>query len=80
MEESDPDWEEVVPESEEAVPCADCGERVYPGSTRGYAPSESWGLCWSCAIRRGGSYDADQDRWTRAPHVADLRRTWQPRK
>lgn len=59
-------------EAEQYAACADCGAQILPSADRGYAFGAQGALCWSCAIRRGGSYDADQDRWTVAPEVADL--------
>jgi hypothetical protein len=55
--------------------CRDCGE---PTGERAYGFGDSEALCWSCALRRGGSYDADQGRWAVAPDTSDLP-PWQPR-
>lgn len=33
--------------------------------------ADAW-LCFDCAVRRGGVYDSEEDRWTTAPNVADL--------
>jgi hypothetical protein len=40
---------------------------------RSYEFGEQSQLCWSCAIRRGGSYDAKHERWTTKPSTANLR-------
>jgi len=59
-------------EEPEAIPCADCGEAIF-ASGRGYAfGTEQW-LCWQCAERRGGRYDAHRECWSGAPEVGDLR-------
>lgn len=34
--------------------------------------SEDEGLCWSCAVRRGGEYDSEHERWGKAPRLDDL--------
>lgn len=54
------------------APCASCGEVISPATDGGFAYGTQGVLCWECAIRRGGSYDADQDRWTTPPDVSDL--------
>lgn len=61
-------------EAEEIVPCADCGAPVEPGRDRGYAigGERTLALCWDCAIRRGGAYEEDEDRWVRPPQTDDL--------
>jgi hypothetical protein len=58
-------------EADQLVACVECGARIAPGTGRGYGFGESL-LCFSCAIARGGLYDADEDRWTVDPQVADL--------
>jgi hypothetical protein len=58
-------------ESRELLCCVACGalvdtrEGVYSFGTQGV-------LCFSCALRRGGAYDAAHDRWTHSPDVSDL--------
>jgi hypothetical protein len=52
--------------------CADCGARVLSGAEAGYGFGDNAVLCASCATRRGGSYDARQERWVEPPRVADL--------
>ena len=56
------------------VPGSDCGAGVYMSGSRAYGIGDWGALCWSCAIRRGGQYDADEERWTTAPSTDDLRR------
>ena len=58
-------------EAEQISSCADCGAPTAPDD-RSYAFGTTGLLCWKCGVRRGGSYEADEDRWTRAPDVADL--------
>jgi hypothetical protein len=60
-------------EREVAAACADCGEPIESGGARSYEFGEQSQLCWSCAIRRGGSYDAKRERWTTKPSTANLR-------
>ncbi|MEN8182092.1 MAG: hypothetical protein ABFS46_06110 [Myxococcota bacterium] len=58
-------------ESRELLSCVDCGalvdprEGVYGFGTEGV-------ICFECALRRGGEYDAARDRWTKLPDVSDL--------
>ena len=52
--------------------CADCGAPILRGAEAGFAFGEDAMLCSSCAIRRGGSYDARQERWLEPPRVADF--------
>lgn len=52
--------------------CADCGAVISIATDRGFSFGAQGVLCWECAIRRGGSYDANEDRWTEPPDVADL--------
>lgn len=52
--------------------CLDCGEIVDEALGRTFTFGENGILCWRCAERRGGEYDASEDRWLAAPRVADL--------
>lgn len=61
-------------ESEELIPCAACGAVVDRSTGRGYGFGSDTILCYDCAERRGGSYDALQDRWVEAPRIDDLAR------
>jgi hypothetical protein len=51
--------------------CGDCGasigevDRSYPFGTDSV-------LCEACALRRGGVYDEQEDRWITHPFVDDL--------
>lgn len=60
-------------ETRELSDCADCGAETLPARDRAYASGEIV-LCWACALRRGGSYDEEQDRWVVPPATADLPR------
>lgn len=61
-------------ELEDATPCAACDAMVEPGAARGYGFGSDAVLCWQCAVDRGGSYDAEQERWVSPPRVDDLAR------
>jgi hypothetical protein len=45
---------------------------IDPGADRGFLFGSDGVLCWGCAERRGGSYDARRERWSRPPRVDDL--------
>jgi hypothetical protein len=53
------------------LPCASCGLTTSPDE-RMYAFGVERGLCFDCAVSRGGFYDEDRDRWTIEPRVEDL--------
>jgi hypothetical protein len=57
---------------EETSPCADCGAAIVTAD-RAYEFGSDQLLCWQCAERRGGRYDVQEERWSRAPDLADLR-------
>jgi hypothetical protein len=57
---------------EEQTTCLECGEAIWPEKDRAFAASPESYLCFECAERRGGVYDAQQDRWTTPPDVTDL--------
>jgi hypothetical protein len=59
-------------EDAESSACADCGALVDLAGARTFAFGEQSLLCWSCAIRRGGRYDAGREAWSTPPSVADL--------
>jgi hypothetical protein len=64
-------------EEEGTLTCADCGAATY-AADRAYAFGSEQLLCWQCAERRGGRYDARQERWSHPPDVANLRRGLDP--
>ena len=60
-----------IEEAEDLTECWDCGTPVSTADAI-YAFGEQGLLCHRCALRRGGTYDAKQERWVGAPDVADL--------
>ena len=58
-------------EYDDLYQCIDCGAEIAPGTDRVFAVSPEEYLCFDCSVRRGGQYDADEDRWVRVPWVAD---------
>ena len=69
-----PEEEQADEVAELAQPCADCGAQVVAAADRAFEFGTQELLCWQCAERRGGRYDAHQERWSVAPDVAGLRR------
>ncbi|MBI2388310.1 MAG: hypothetical protein HYV09_01725 [Deltaproteobacteria bacterium] len=58
-------------EYDELYQCIDCKSPISPETDRAFAVSPEEYLCFDCAVRRGGLYDGDEDRWIRAPFVGD---------
>ncbi len=58
-------------ESRELLCCVACGAVVDTREGVYNFGMESM-LCFSCALGRGGVYDAAHDRWTQNPDVSDL--------
>jgi hypothetical protein len=56
----------------EPTVCCDCGASIWPEVARAFACSPEAYLCFECAERRGGVFDATEERWIVAPNVADL--------
>ncbi len=52
--------------------CADCGLDTGLDDSRAFEVTDDEVLCWACALRRGGVFDAEQERWTVPPDLADL--------
>ena len=52
--------------------CADCGAELRPDDRRTYDSGFGVTVCWSCALARGGVFDAARDQWAVAPNVANL--------
>lgn len=52
--------------------CADCGAEFEPERQEGFRFGRQGVLCFDCALGRGGSYDAPQDRWTVQPRLDGL--------
>jgi hypothetical protein len=61
-------------EAGELVDCAVCGATVDVRGGRAYVFGGGGALCFECAVGRGGSFDAAQDRWVEAPRISDLPR------
>ena len=59
-------------ETEQYANCSDCGATIDPGADRGFLFGADGVLCWGCAERRGGSYDARRECWSRPPRIDDL--------
>jgi hypothetical protein len=47
--------------------CCDCGAEIWPEVDRAFACATGTYLCFACAERRGGVYDANEDRWLAPP-------------
>jgi hypothetical protein len=63
----------VTPEAiGELEVCWDCKTTISWMANRAFTFGADGVLCWSCAVRRGGIYEAAHDRWTRAPEIGDL--------
>lgn len=64
----------MEPEEQDFEPgiCVVCGATVAVGAEPGFGFGAGNQLCWSCAVARGGRYDADRDVWERAPDLAGL--------
>jgi hypothetical protein len=58
-------------ESDQLVTCIACGGVVDPRD-RVFELGSEGALCFACALERGGTYDARQERWTRSPDVSDV--------
>lgn len=57
---------------DDATSCVECGAVLWPDVDRPFASSPETFLCYSCAERRGGVYDAAYDRWSVPPDVSGL--------
>jgi hypothetical protein len=63
---------ENADEQDEAVACIGCGAELWPDVDRAFACDDDSFLCFECAERRGGVYDADEERWSVPPDVIGL--------
>ncbi len=52
--------------------CSSCGAELWPEADRAFTYGPGAYLCFECAERRGGVFDAEEDRWTSAPDVSGL--------
>lgn len=59
-------------ESNELVNCLACGAEISLALGRTYAVTDTSGLCFRCALERGGSYDEAHDSWSRSPDIAGV--------
>jgi hypothetical protein len=58
-------------EWDELQQCVDCGSEVAPGTDRAFAFGDVV-LCFDCAVRRGGEFDAQRETWSKAPSLGDI--------
>jgi hypothetical protein len=65
-------------EPAEPSACSECGAVIFPDIDRAFASGPDVHLCFECAERRGGVYDADEDRWAVAPDVSGIADERQP--
>ncbi len=63
------------PEEEQLGECADCGAPVDEGADPAFPFGAASVLCFACAVRRGGAFDAFKDRWMKQPDLTGLART-----
>ena len=61
-------------ESRALATCIECGAEIAPASDRSFGVGSETFLCFACAVRRGGRFDEQHDRWIAAPEVSDLAR------
>ena len=54
-------------EREPTESCRLCGEYIDPMDPRNYALSVAALLCYECACRHGGKYDAVREDWSTTP-------------
>jgi len=59
-------------ENRELANCVICGAEIAPGRDRTFEVTSDQFLCFACAVRRGGSWDEQHDRWTTEPQTSDL--------
>ncbi len=59
------------PRDEKAI-CADCGIVFAPRLYGAYYFDRQL-ICFDCALRRGGKFDAERETWTIVPSLAGLR-------
>ena len=59
-------------ENLERIECADCGELMEELAPAFESLDGSIILCFECATRRGGLYDAERDEWVEPPELSDV--------
>jgi hypothetical protein len=52
--------------------CVACGADVVPATDRCFRFGVRGVICFECGVERGGSFDAQRDRWQTEPGVDDL--------
>jgi hypothetical protein len=57
-------------EADLLIHCSECGSEISLAVDRSYAVTEDEGMCFACAIERGGVYDELHDAWTQAPALS----------
>ena len=63
---------------DEFVSCLECGDTIAPAVDRVYPVGCEDVICMACALRRGGIYDGNADRWQTAPRTDDLLESVEP--
>ncbi len=59
-------------ESSYLIDCVDCGASIDPAFDRPFAITDEIILCPMCAMRRGGVYDSDDERWAVQPDLTGV--------
>ncbi len=59
-------------ESSGLVSCVECGVQLRSGRDREIELGSRAVLCFDCALRRGGRFDENLDRWSAEPRIDDL--------
>lgn len=59
-------------EADELVQCLTCGAEISLALGRAFAVTDTSGICFRCAMARGGSYDEVHDRWLESPSLAGV--------
>ena len=59
-------------EAEDVIYCALCRNPIAESVETAFQYSRGGCLCSSCATKRGGKYDAREERWTTAPDLEGL--------
>lgn len=62
---------DIYPESEQEY-CLDCGVEIFPSEDRSFAFGPDELMCFDCAVKRGGVYDPEEDRWIVTPETIGL--------
>ena len=65
-------------QNEEFVSCLECGASVAPAVDRVFPVGCEDVICMECALKRGGIYDENEDRWETEPRIDDLLESVEP--